>query len=112
MNFLCVNASNIKKDYDHLKLYSERFGCVIENLSNYFGQLVIQGPLSEEILSSVIDRDLSALKRMFFVEDDFNIGHALISRTGYTEKMDTRSIVQWKILKIGLFLSKVHDQMI
>ena len=81
---LCVNASNIKKDYDHFDIYADRFGCKLENVSSLYGQLAIQGPSSQKILSNVIQQDLSNLKKMSFIEGDFEFGTALISRTGYT----------------------------
>ena len=81
---LCVNASNIIKDLDHFLSHSIAFDCKIENLSSLYGQLALQGPLSEKILSNVIKRDLSSMKKMCFIEDKFEIGTALISRTGYT----------------------------
>ena len=81
---LCVNASNIEKDYNHFIQYSSTFDCEIINESNLFGQLALQGPLSEKILSSVINQDLSCISKMCFIEQEFSIGHALISRTGYS----------------------------
>lgn len=84
-NFLlCVNASNIEKDFNHFVSHSVGFECEIENVSNSYGQLALQGPLSEEILSNIINLDLSSLKKMFFIEYKFGISSALISRTGYT----------------------------
>ncbi|MBT3666998.1 MAG: glycine cleavage system aminomethyltransferase GcvT [Opitutae bacterium] len=81
---LCVNASNIEKDFDHFLSHSVGFDCEIENVSNSYGQLALQGPLSQKILSNVTNFDFSNLKKMFFIEDDFKISSALISRTGYT----------------------------
>ena len=81
---LCVNASNIEKDLDHFLSHSIAFDCKIENLSSSYGQLALQGPLSGKILSNVIQRDLSSLKKMSFIEGKFEYGNALISRTGYT----------------------------
>ncbi|MDG0963801.1 MAG: glycine cleavage system aminomethyltransferase GcvT [Opitutales bacterium] len=81
---LCVNASNIEKDYSHFIHHSSNFDCEIINESNLFGQLALQGPGSEKILASVIKQDLSSISKMSFIEQEFSIGHALISRTGYS----------------------------
>jgi aminomethyltransferase len=81
---LCVNASNIEKDFDHFANYISRFDCIIQNESNLYGQIALQGPLSEKILSEVIKQDLSHVSKMSFIERTFPIGDALISRTGYT----------------------------
>ena len=81
---LCVNASNIKKDFDHFLDQSVDYDCKIENLSHEYGQLALQGPTSEKVLSRVLKKDLSSLKKMFFIEENFRFGEAIISRTGYT----------------------------
>ena len=48
-NFLlCVNASNTQKDFEHLKEHAKGFDCELINQSSEFGQLAIQGPLSNE----------------------------------------------------------------
>jgi len=81
---LCVNASNIEKDFDHFANHISGFDCTIENESKLFGQIALQGPLSERILSKVIKEDLTRVPKMAFIEREFPIGNALISRTGYT----------------------------
>ena len=81
---LCVNASNIDKDFDHFSKHVCGFDCTIKNESKLFGQIALQGPLSERILSEVIKEDLSCVTKMSFIEKEFPIGKALISRTGYT----------------------------
>lgn len=82
--FLCVNASNIKKDFDHFANNIGSFDCTIKNESDLYGQIALQGPLSEKILSKVIQEDLSVISKMSFIEQPFPVGDALIARTGYT----------------------------
>ena len=81
---LCVNASNIAKDYDHFLEHLGSFDCKIENASDGYGQIAIQGPFSEMILSKIIDNDLSDLPKMSFREVESVYGEILVSRTGYT----------------------------
>ena len=81
---LCVNASNINKDLEHLLKYSKSFNCEISNLSPSIGQLAIQGPESSSILSELLAHDLSEIKKMSFIEKDIYSTSALVSRTGYT----------------------------
>ncbi len=78
---ICVNASNIKKDWDWI--YSiheeENFDCTIVDRSEDFSLLAIQGPKSEEILKDVLD-DFSKMNYYEVLENnDF-----IIARTGYT----------------------------
>ncbi len=81
---LCVNASNIQKDFDHFSYYIKDFDCSIKNESSQYGQLALQGPMSQDILTGVTQHDLSEIPKMSFIEKEFSAGKALISRTGYT----------------------------
>src|SRR5579885_2529824 len=45
--FLCVNASNQEKDYDHISTLN-RVRATVEFASDRYAQLAIQGPRSEE----------------------------------------------------------------
>ena len=59
-NFLlCVNASNILKDFDHLNKFSNRFDCNLIDRSDEYGQLAIQGPLSEQRISELFGEKVS-----------------------------------------------------
>ena len=81
---LCVNASNIQKDFEHFSHYINGFDCIIKNESSWYGQLALQGPNSAEILSKLVSFDFSSLPKMSFIENDFSAGKALVARTGYT----------------------------
>lgn len=81
---LVVNASNTDKDFEWMK--SNQFGDVkIENVSESYAQLAIQGPNAEIILQKLTDKNLSEIEFYHFAENvmikDIN---ALVSRTGYT----------------------------
>src|SRR5438132_12198783 len=41
--FICVNASNQEKDFDHISV-SNRFHCTVEDAGERYAQLAIQGP--------------------------------------------------------------------
>ena len=84
-NFLlCVNAANIQIDYETLLERSQDFDCSVQNLSTNFGQLALQGPFSERILSSFLDEDLSSLRKMHFIEGSWLGIPSILARTGYT----------------------------
>jgi aminomethyltransferase len=80
---LCVNASNIEKDYAHI---IEHIGdrAVVTNLSNFFAQIAIQGSKAEDILQRLTSFKLSQLKYFDFVEEKVLGLTTIISRTGYT----------------------------
>ena len=107
---LCVNASNIEKDYDWMMENQNQFDVTIDNQSDAYAQIALQGPLAEEVLQSLTETDLSAIKYFRFQEDVEIAGHkVLVSRSGYTgedgfELYGTPSVIKalWgKILDVG-----------
>lgn len=85
---LVVNAANIDKDFEWLIQHNTYGDDVrIENASDAYALLALQGPHAENVLQKVVNTDLSEIK-MFRFLDHVNIptidAEALISRTGYT----------------------------
>jgi aminomethyltransferase len=81
---LCVNAANVEKDGEWMVGGVQGYDCLIDNVSDNFGQLAIQGPRAMEILNLVTGQDLSGLGRFHFIQGNFLETQAIISRTGYT----------------------------
>lgn len=82
---LVINAGNIDKDYEWVKNQGENFDVEIKNISPNIGQLAIQGPKAKEILSKLVDVELSTIEFYKFKKDVKVSGEScLISRTGYT----------------------------
>lgn len=81
---LVVNASNIEKDFEWMQ--KTVFGDVkLENHSEAYGLLALQGPLAEKILQRMTGEDLAEIKAFRFKTDVSIDGHSVIvSRTGYT----------------------------
>lgn len=81
---LVVNASNTDKDYEWIK--SHMFGNVeVENVSDNYVQLALQGPNAESILQKLTDYDLNKIQFYHFADNiSINGINALVSRTGYT----------------------------
>ncbi|MEK4426160.1 glycine cleavage system aminomethyltransferase GcvT [Solibacillus sp. FSL K6-1523] len=81
---LCVNASNTDKDFAWMNEHLEG-DVTITNASDEFAQIALQGPLSEEVLQTLTDTDLTTIKYFKF-QDNVNVaGHSVIvSRSGYT----------------------------
>jgi aminomethyltransferase len=81
--FLCVNASNQDKDYEHI-VANNRFDATVENAGLRYAQLAVQGPLATAVIKKLTDADLTAVKRYHFVDGHFCVARARIARTGYT----------------------------
>ncbi|MDQ0213849.1 aminomethyltransferase [Oikeobacillus pervagus] len=82
---LVVNAANTEKDFRWLSKHQE--GEVeIQNASNQWGQLALQGPLAEQVLQTLVkDMNLKEIKFFKFKHNvDLNGSKVLLSRTGYT----------------------------
>lgn len=89
---LCVNASNADKDFAWIaakaKDHGQGFDVKVEDQSDDWSQLAIQGPTSEEAVKAVIPEDqqetLSQLKYMKIMPLQIGGEKAFIARTGYT----------------------------
>lgn len=81
--WLVVNAGNKDKDFRWIKDHQE--GEVkVEDISDETGQIALQGPRSQEILSQITDLNLEEIKYFRFAWAKAAGVRALISRTGYT----------------------------
>lgn len=76
---ICVNASNIDKDFEWMKSKHKGFECTFTNHSDEFSLLAIQGPKAFELMKSIAT-DLPDLEYYSVAEFHGNI----IARTGYT----------------------------
>jgi glycine cleavage system T protein (aminomethyltransferase) len=81
--FLCVNASNQEKDFEHIRLLN-RFDCVVEFTSDRYTQLAIQGPQARAALQKLTPVDLTAIKYYWFTDGVVAGTPARIAHTGYT----------------------------
>jgi aminomethyltransferase len=81
--FLCVNASNQEKDYQHIAA-ANRFQATVDFASDRYTQLAIQGPRALETLQKLTSADLAAIGYYHFVDSEIAGTRALIARTGYT----------------------------
>ena len=78
---LVVNAANIDKDYEWLLRNSEGFDVVLDNQSEAWGQIAIQGPESEDVVTRVLGTPAAAELRFYTW---FELPGMIVSRTGYT----------------------------
>lgn len=82
---LVVNASNIKKDWDHIQKYASAFDTRIIDISDKTGLLAVQGPLADELLQPLTNVALKDIPYYHFTKGTFaGIPNTIISATGYT----------------------------
>ena len=82
--FIVVNASNIEKDWNWISSMND-LGVEMENLSDQYSLLAIQGPKAAEAMQSLTDIDLSNMTYYTFQHGTFaGIENMMISATGYT----------------------------
>lgn len=85
---LVVNAGNIDKDWawvNEIKSKGDWGNLTLENASDRYGQLAVQGPKATELLQKLTDADLSAIPYYAFREWSFaGVPGVILSNTGYT----------------------------
>ncbi|HTP36523.1 MAG TPA: glycine cleavage system aminomethyltransferase GcvT [Candidatus Acidoferrales bacterium] len=81
--FLCVNASNQDKDFEHIRSLN-RFDATVENTGSRYTQLAVQGPKAKATLQKLTGVDLSAIKYYWFTDGEAAGTAARIAHTGYT----------------------------
>ena len=88
--FLVINAANIDKDWAWMQQHAEGFDIDLQNRSDYYGQIAVQGPESEHIVETVLALPCKELtfytcKTILIPHSTFHIPQEIIiSRTGYT----------------------------
>jgi aminomethyltransferase len=82
--FLVVNASNIDKDWNWISSHND-LGVEMNNLSDDYSLLAIQGPKAAEAMQSLTNIDLSNMVYYTFQHGTFaGVENVMISATGYT----------------------------
>jgi aminomethyltransferase len=82
---LVINAGTREKDFSWVRDNTRQFDCVVENLSDDFTQIAIQGPKGVDVLQKLTDADLSAVKFYWLTRGTVcGLKNILIARTGYT----------------------------
>ncbi len=82
---LVINASNIEKDFNWI-IQNNKFGVKLENKSDEYSLLAIQGPKSKETLQKVCDKELN-LEYYHFFDAKIAGYDMIVSRTGYTGEL-------------------------
>jgi aminomethyltransferase len=82
--FIVVNASNSDKDFEWFRDCAAEFDVDVQNVSDRYAQLAVQGPRAEQIVQSLTDADLKAIRYYRFTRGKVGGVDAIVSRTGYT----------------------------
>jgi aminomethyltransferase len=90
---LVINAGTREKDFNWVRDNARQFDCEVENLSDDFTQIAIQGPKAVDVLQKMTAANLSAVKFYWVTRGSIllvnksvrrYLSDILIARTGYT----------------------------
>ena len=82
---LVINAGTREKDFNWVRDNTLQFDCAVENLSDDFTQIAIQGPKGVDVLQKLTDANLSSVKFYWVTRGTVcGLKNILIARTGYT----------------------------
>src|SRR5207302_763325 len=82
---LVINAGTREKDINWVRENTRGIDCVVEDLSDAYSQLAIQGPRAAEVVQKLTDAELSGLKVYWFTHATVcGLKNRLLARTGYT----------------------------
>lgn len=83
---ICVNASNVSVDWEWMQSKARPFQVTLQNRSDDYALLAVQGPLARSLLIEKVFQDptLAAIKRFHFLPFFWKGAELLVARTGYT----------------------------
>jgi aminomethyltransferase len=82
---LVINAGTREKDFNWVRDAAKGFDCKVEDLSDNYTQIAIQGANGWKVLQKLTDADLTKVKFYWFTHGTVcGLPNTLIARTGYT----------------------------
>jgi aminomethyltransferase len=82
---LVINAGTREKDINWVRDNTRECDCVVDELSDSYTQLAIQGPRALDLLQKLTDVSLAPIKNYWFTHGMLcGLKDTLIARTGYT----------------------------
>jgi aminomethyltransferase len=82
---LVINAGTREKDFSWVRDNTRQFDCQVENLSDDFTQIAIQGPKGVDLLQKLTNAQLSTVKFYWVTRGTVSgLNDILMARTGYT----------------------------
>jgi aminomethyltransferase len=82
---LVVNGANVEKDFNWMK-ENNSFGASLDNKSDEYSLLAVQGPNSNKVLQKICDKEIN-LEYYHFFEAKVAGVDMILSRTGYTGEL-------------------------
>ncbi|MCR4810221.1 MAG: glycine cleavage system aminomethyltransferase GcvT [Prevotella sp.] len=87
--FLVINAANIDKDWAWMQEQAKGFDIDLQNMSDAYGQIAVQGPQAEQVVEEVLGLECKELafytcKTILSPLTSHLSPQVIISRTGYT----------------------------
>jgi aminomethyltransferase len=80
-----INAGTREKDISWVRENTKGMDCLVEDYSDAYTQLAIQGPRAVDVLKKLTDANLGAIKNYWFTHGTVcGLPCRLIARTGYT----------------------------
>jgi len=80
-----INAGTREKDISWVRDNTKGTDCIVEDLSDAYTQLAIQGPRAVDVLRKLTDANLDVIKNYWFTHGSVcGLPDRLIARTGYT----------------------------
>src|ERR1017187_4741654 len=67
--FICVNASNQEKDFDHIESLN-KFDAEVEFASRKYAQIAVQGPRALETLRKITPVDIASIRYYWFKDGE------------------------------------------
>ena len=87
--FLVINAANIDKDWAWMQEQAKGFDIDLQNRSDFYGQIAVQGPDAEKVVEEVLGLECKELafytcKTILSSPSTLHQSPIIVSRTGYT----------------------------
>ena len=87
--FLVINAANIDKDWAWMQEQAKGFDIDLQNRSDFYGQIAVQGPDAEKVVEEVLGLECKELafytcKTILLPLASHLSPQVIVSRTGYT----------------------------
>ena len=83
---LVINAANTDKDFKWMNENNE-VGAKLQNLSDEYSLLAVQGPNSKNVMKKLTSADLDKLGYYYFMVTEIDGTEMILSRTGYTGEL-------------------------
>ena len=105
---LVINAANIDKDFAWMQENAAGYDVKLDNQSESWGQIAVQGPEAEKDVEEILGLKVSELTFYTFKNFEVDGKRVIVSRTGYTGEdgfeiysSNPQTVAYWKALLAG-----------